>query len=315
MKNQNFTFKDIESFLPQDSEIVGSPIFVSFNKVASFDNIDSDSLDWINSTRSEKEEILKKTLANVVICDKGVVILPEIERSKCIIKVNNPKLIFSRIVNGLFRKEIKAEIHPTAFINQNAKIGNNVSIGPFTYIGDSEIGQGTIIGSNCSIKDNVIIGQNVYIDSNTVIGSEGFGYIKNEDNVFEKFPHISGVIIKDNVEIGSNTSIDRGALKPTVIEEGVKIDNLVHIAHNVSVGRNSAIIANAMIAGSTRIGENCWIAPSSSILEHLVIGNNVTVGVGAVVTKNIPDFEVWTGSPARPLKDFVKIQQKMKEAL
>jgi UDP-3-O-[3-hydroxymyristoyl] glucosamine N-acyltransferase len=315
MKIKNFTFKDIESFLPKNTEIVGNTDLIKFNQVSSVDNISSDSLDWINSTRLGKEEILMKTPAKVVICDKGVVISSEIESLKCVIKVDNPKLTFSRVVNGLFRKEQKVEIHPSAFISSSAKIGNNVSIGPFTFIGDCEIGDGTTIGSNCSIKDSVLIGQNVYIDSNTVIGSEGFGYIKNEENVFEKFPHISGVIIKDNVEIGSNTSIDRGALKPTIIEEGVKIDNLVHIAHNVFIGRNSAIIANAMIAGSTRIGENCWIAPSSSILEHLVIGNNVTVGVGAVVTKNIPDNEVWTGSPARPLKDFVKIQQKMKEAL
>lgn len=315
MKNKYFKFEDLNDFLPKGYQVLGDTNLVLFNNVSSVENVDTNSLDWINENKAQKEDILRNTPAKVIICGMDVEVPIEVLISKCVIKVNDPKLIFSRIVHGLFSKKSTPEIHPTAFISNSAIIGNNVSIGPFSYIGNCTIGDNSIIGSNCSIKDEVKIGKNVFVDSGTVIGSEGFGYIKNEFDEFEKFPHISGVIIEDNVEIGSNSSIDRGALKPTVISSGVKIDNLVHIAHNVFIGKNSAVIANSMIAGSTIIGENCWIAPSSSILEHLKIGNNVTVGVGAVVTKNIPDNEVWTGSPARPIKDFVKIQQLLKGAL
>lgn len=136
--------------------------------------------------------------------------------------------------------------------------------------------------------------------------------MRNEKGELEKFPHLAGVIIEDNVDIGSNTSIDRGALSDTIIRQGAKIDNLVHIAHNVIVGRHSTIIANAMIAGSTKIGDFSWVAPSASVLQQLTIGTRVTIGVGSVVTKNVPDEETWTGVPARPLKEFVAIQNKLK---
>ena len=315
MINKIFNFENIKMYLPKNAIILGNISLVNFSKVGSTENIDEDTLDWINSSAKNKAELLKNSKAKTIICDRSITVPKNTTNDKCIIQVDEPKLVFSRLVNALFVKNIDRGIHKTAYLSDRAKIGENVTIGAFSYIGDAKIGDNTIISDNCSIKDGVEIGMNVYIDSNTVIGSEGFGYIKNELGQFEKFPHVYGVIIEDEVEIGANTTIDRGSLKPTVIGYGVKIDNLVHIAHNVHIGKNSAIIANAMIAGSTKIGENCWIAPSSSILEHINIGNNVTVGVGAIVTKDIPDNEVWTGSPARPIKDFVKIQKKLKEVL
>src|SRR5690606_230154 len=124
--------------------------------------------------------------------------------------------------------------------------------------------------------------RNVTINAGTVIGAEGFGYQRNENGEFEKFPHIGGVIINDNVDVGSNTSIDRGALGNTIIGEGAKIDNLVHIAHNVKVGKHAAVIAHAMIGGSSVIGDYSWVAPNSAIRDQISIGNRVTVGLGAV---------------------------------
>lgn len=315
MNNVKFSFKDIKKILPANAEVIGDKKLVEFANVASIENVDENSLDWINSSNKNKKEFIQKTKARVVICDKSIEFTTEEFSNKCIIRVDDPKLVFARIVNGLFVERDMSGIHETAFVSEKAKIGENVTIGAFTVLSECEIGDNTIICDNCSIKNGVKIGKNVFIDSNTVIGSEGFGYVRNETGHFEKFPHISSVIIKDDVEIGANTTIDRGSLKPTIIEKGVKIDNLVHIAHNVHIRSHSAIIANAMIAGSTEIGKKCWIAPSSSILEHLKIGDNVTIGVGAVVTKDVPDGEVWTGSPARPLKDFVKIQKKLKKDL
>jgi UDP-3-O-[3-hydroxymyristoyl] glucosamine N-acyltransferase len=151
------------------------------------------------------------------------------------------------------------------------------------------------------------------IHAGSVIGADGFGYSRNDDGELEKFPHIGSVVIEDRVEIGSNTSVDRGTLSNTVIREGAKIDNFVHVAHNVVIGKHAAVIAHAMIGGSTEIGDYGWIAPSAALMNGLHIGKGATVGLGAVVTKNIPDNETWAGVPAMPLKEFVAIQKKMKE--
>jgi len=140
------------------------------------------------------------------------------------------------------------------------------------------------------------------IHAGAVIGSDGFGYTRNEEGLVEKFPHMGGVVIEDDVEIGANTCIDRGALGNTFIGRSVKIDNLVHIAHNVVIEENSFIIANAMIAGSVQIGKNAWIAPSASVLQQLKIGDNALVGVGSVIRENVPANETWAGVPARKIE-------------
>ena len=128
---------------------------------------------------------------------------------------------------------------------------------------------------------------------------------------FEKFPHIGGVVIEDDVEIGANACIDKGTLGDTIIRKGSKLDNFVHIAHNVTIGQHTAVIAHAMIGGSTVIGNYSWIAPSVVIRDGLNIGNNVLVGLGAVVTKNIPDNETWAGIPAMHLDKFLNIKKKI----
>jgi UDP-3-O-[3-hydroxymyristoyl] glucosamine N-acyltransferase len=231
---------------------------------------------------------------------------------KAILVVENPKLIFLRIINELFVAKYKAGIHPSAVIHSEAELDSSVYIGPHCIIGKCRIGAGTVIHGNCFIYDNTTIGKNVVINANTVIGSEGFGYSRNKRGEFEHFPHIGGVILEDNVDIGSNTSIDRGALGNIIIREGAKIDNLVHIAHNVVIGKHVAVIANAMIGGSVAIDDFSWIAPSVSLMNQISIGKNATAGLGAVVTKSIPDNETWAGIPARPLSEFVSIQKKLK---
>jgi UDP-3-O-[3-hydroxymyristoyl] glucosamine N-acyltransferase len=144
----------------------------------------------------------------------------------------------------------------------------------------------------------------VIIHAGTVIGADGFGYERNEDGTFEKFPHLGGVVIEDDVEIGANACIDRGTLAPTRIREGAKIDNLVHIAHNVDVGRHAAVIAHAMIGGGTRIGDYGWVAPCACLRDGIVIGTRSTVGLGAVVTKSIGDDATVMGAPARGASEY-----------
>jgi UDP-3-O-[3-hydroxymyristoyl] glucosamine N-acyltransferase len=130
-------------------------------------------------------------------------------------------------------------------------------------------------------------------------GPDGFGYERKEDGTLVKFSHFGKVIINDNVDIGSNTCIDRGTINDTIIGEGSKVDNLVHIGHNVRIGKNCVIIAQSMIGGSTVIDDNVWISPSSVIRDGLRIGRHALIGMGSVVTKNIPANEIWIGTPAK----------------
>ena len=151
-------------------------------------------------------------------------------------------------------------------------------------------------------EPKIIKGNNVKIGENVVIGGEGFGY-EFDGTKLIKFPHYGGVIIESDVDIGNNTCIDRGSLGNTIIRKGTKIDNLVHIAHNVDIGENCLIVANVGIGGSVKIGDNCYIGFGSTIKNGVKIGNNVIVGMGAVVLADIPDNEIWVGNPAKKLRD------------
>ena len=268
-------------------------------------------MDWVNPLKKKKLEYILKSKAKIIICDDSIEIDENVVQNKCIIQVKNPKYNVLKILSKFFVEEIKYQINPSAIIHPEAKIAQNCSIGAFTYIGNCEVKEGTIIEGNCYIYDNVIIGKNVIIKAGVIIGGGGFGYVRNNEGYFEKFPQIGGVIIEDNVEIGSNSCIDRGALGNTIIGEGTKIDNLVQIAHNVKVGKHTAITANTTIAGSTVIGDHNWVAPSATLLDQISIGKNVTVGIGSVVTKNIPDNETWIGSPAMTFHDYLVLKRKL----
>jgi UDP-3-O-[3-hydroxymyristoyl] glucosamine N-acyltransferase len=148
----------------------------------------------------------------------------------------------------------------------------------------------------------IIIGENSEICKTVKLGNNGFGYEPDENGDLVFFPHFGNVIIGDNVRIGSYSCIDRGNMHNTIIGNNVKIDNLVHIAHNVQIDKNSLIVAGVVVCGSVKIGSNCFIGANSTIREGLTIGNNVVVGMGSVVTKNIPDNEIWAGNPAKFLK-------------
>jgi len=310
---RNISVEEILPLLDSEDKVLGNKSFY-FNNIKPTDSVNEESLDWINPLIKNKIEYILKSKAKIIICDPSVVISEDMARNKCIIVVKNTKLTFLRIANNFFVKKPEYEIHPSAIIHPEAKIPKNCHIGPLTYIGKSEIGEGAIIQGRCYIYDNVIIGKNVKIKVGAVIGGDGFGYQKNSEGSFEKFPQIGGVIIKDNVEIGSNTCIDRGALGNTIIEEGTKIDNLVQISHNVKIGKHCAITANVVIAGSSTIGDYTWIAPSSTIRDQINVGKSVMIGMGSTVTKNVPDTETWLGFPAMPLFNNVRILRKLNKS-
>lgn len=221
-----------------------------------------------------------------------------------LIKVENPRQAFA-IVLREFAEMDKEDvlIHATAIIHPGAQVGVNFNCGPNVVIEkDVIIGNDVSIGANTIVKKRTSISNNVTIGSNCTIGGVGFGYEKNESGEYEVLPHLGGVKIDQHVEIGNNTCVDRAVLGYTRLRSNVKVDNLVHIAHGCDIGKNSLIIANAMVAGSVIIGENTWVAPSSSILNQLQIGSNVTVGMAAVVLKSVEDGDVVVGAPARSIK-------------
>jgi UDP-3-O-[3-hydroxymyristoyl] glucosamine N-acyltransferase len=195
-----------------------------------------------------------------------------------------------------------------AYIGSGAKIGSNVKIYPHAFIGnDVIIGNNSVIHSGVKIYAGMIIGNNCIIHAGTVIGSDGFGFAPNQGEAFKKVPQIGNVIIEDEVEIGANTCIDRATLGSTLIKKGVKLDNLIQIAHNVEIGENTVIAGQSAIAGSTKLGKNIMIAGQVGIIGHLKIADDVKIagqsGVGHSVAK---EGEVLQGSPAFGIMDYQK---------
>ena len=194
------------------------------------------------------------------------------------------------------------------YIGKNSVIGDNVKILPHTYIGDYvNIGQDSILHPGIKIYNNCRIGQDCLIHAGVVIGSDGFGFAPQTNNNYQKVPQIGNVIIEDHVEIGSNTCIDRATLGSTIIRKGVKLDNLIQIAHNCEIGENTVIAAQVGISGSTKIGKNCMIGGQAGFVGHLKIADNVKVAAQSGITSSIKKpGQVIQGAPAF---DFGKYQK------
>jgi UDP-3-O-[3-hydroxymyristoyl] glucosamine N-acyltransferase len=228
----------------------------------------------------------------------------QIPKGLNLLVVENPRKVFASILNQFFtQKPIFGKISESATIDlsviynsSRVIIGSNVVIEENCSLGDF-----CFIDHNTVIKAGTVIAENVKIGCNCTIGGVGFGYEPNDLGVYEMIPHIGNVVINSHVEIGNNVCIDRAVMGATILHEHVKVDNLVHIAHGVSIGKNSLVIANAMIAGSVQIGENSWIAPSASIKQKVTIGNNALVGLGSVVLKDVEDQSIVAGVPAKKI--------------
>jgi UDP-3-O-[3-hydroxymyristoyl] glucosamine N-acyltransferase len=291
---------DIEAIIAliKPKEVIGNSIsHISTAIQLDTRNERTDVLIWVSPQNSSKLTDLKQ---GVLICNQ--IEKRDIQPNCTYLVCDNPRLAFQKAVLHFFTPKREIGIAKSAFIAETAQLGESIFIGQNVVIEDNcEIGNNTSIGHNTVIKKGTIIGSEVIIGSNTVIGGVGFGYEKDETGVYVFIPHIGNVVIKDKVEIGNNTCIDRAVLGSTMIENNVKIDNLVHIAHGVFIDENALIIANAMVAGSVKIGKNAWIAPSASILNQKTIGRNATVGLGAIVVKDVADNIVVVGNPARDI--------------
>jgi len=233
--------------------------------------------------------------ASVVICpDDGAIDLLAIP-DKTLILVANPRISFIRVMRAFFTDSKAGGIHPSAVIDQGASVHRSVHVGPQTYVGPAEIGEGTVIEGNAHIYPNSRIGRDVIIYAGAVIGSHGENYHRNEKGELELFPHIGGVVLEDGVEVGANTCIDRGTLTDTVIGEGTKIDNQVHIAHTVKIGKRCLILAGAIIAGNVVIGDDVWIGPGVVVSNSLNIGDKAVLTIGSTVGTDVDPGETVTG--------------------
>ncbi len=250
----------------------------------------------------------------------AVIVSLKVEKfNKPIIRAKNPRLAFAQLLELFAPQKFRfVGIHTTAVIGRDVKIGKRVTVGPYSVVEDGValgddvylspfvyLGQGVSIEKRSFFHPRVTIlcetsiGEGVIIHSGAVIGSDGFGFVKKEDGSYHKIPQIGRVIIEDEVEIGANVAIDRATVGETRIGKGTKIDNLVHIAHNVKVGENVVMVALVGISGSSSIGDRAVLAGQSGVTEHVNIGPGVMVAAKAGVTKDIPANLFVSGFPAR----------------
>jgi UDP-3-O-[3-hydroxymyristoyl] glucosamine N-acyltransferase len=265
-----------------------------------------------------------ETRAGAIVLEKTVDLPADINQ----IRVDNAYYRFLQIFLLFNPPEeiIQPGIHPSALIGEDTKIGDSVAIGPNVVIGKNcKIGDHAKILANCVIMDNVSIGENcllyplvsirescrignrVIIHNGAVVGSDGFGFAPFE-GIFHKIPQVGLVIVEDDVEIGANCTIDRATMDATIIRRGAKLDNLIHIAHNVEIGESTVIAAQTGISGSTKIGHHVMIGGQVGTVGHIQIGDYVQIGAQSGVAKSIPDKEIYFGYPARPIMRTKRIE-------
>ncbi len=260
--------------------------------------------------------------AGCVIVGEGC---EEVAGAESFIAVRNPKLAFARVAARLHPpKRREPEIHPSAVIAPDAKIGEGVFIGAFCTVGErssigsgtqlragAKVGDGVAIGNDCVVHPNVFVedgstlGDRVILHAGVVVGADGFGYVRDEEGEYQKFPQIGTVVIESDVEVGPNTCIDRGALGETRIGAGTKIDNLVQVGHNVQIGKRCVIAAQTGISGSVTIEDDCVIGGQVGFGDHVRVQSGAVIGSQAgVLPGKIVRPGVWWGTPIQPLDEY-----------
>lgn len=304
MIRKKIPLEDILVFLGDEVlSVKGSCKNVHIDNIPDANHVTETSLDWINASKSNKQEIAEHSPARVLLVDEAVVYNDAISnQGKVLITVENPKRSLMRIIKNFFTKTFSPGIDKTACIDPDAVIGKNVHIGPYCHIGKCVIGDNNVIHGGVHIYDRTTIGDNNVIHSGAVICVDGLGCIRRPDGHLEEFPQIGGVVIGDNCYIGANTHIASGSLSDTIIGNGCKINGLCFIGSNDVLYDNVWITGSTMLAGSVEVGPHTTIFSRVVVREWCKIGSRCTVGMGSVVTKNIPDGETWVGAPAHKME-------------
>lgn len=306
-----------------NGEIVGNPD-ISVSGLSKIEEGKEGTLSFL--ANAKYEEHIYTTGASICIVNSSFEPIKSLPETLTLVKVEDAYACFAKLLefyDQMRKKQPKIEdysyISATAtvgeglylgafgYIGDGAKIGNNVVIYPHVYVGENVvIGDNSILHPGVAVYVDCIVGQNCILHAGVKIGSDGFGFAPNEAGEYQKVPQIGNVILEDNVEIGSNSTIDRATLGSTIIRKGVKLDNLVHIAHNVEIGKNTALAAQVGVAGSAKIGENVQIGGQAGISGHLHIANGTQIVAQSGIPSTVKKAQVLMGSPGIPLEDYKK---------
>ena len=304
---------------------------VAVNQLSKIEDAQKGSLSFFANDRYE--QYLYTSNASIIIVNNDFIPAQPVQAT--LIRVKNAYSAFS-VLLGKYDEMIKSDrigIEEYSFIHPNAKLGKDIYVGAFCYIGPNvKIGDGSKIYPNTYLADNVTIGQNVtlyagvkvyfncevgdrsIIHSGAIIGADGFGFVPDGTGTYRKVSQIGNVIIEEDVEIGSNTTVDRATMGSTIIRKGVKLDNLIQIAHNVEIGANTVIAAQTGVSGSTKIGENCIIGGQVGIVGHITIANGTNIGAKSGVNNSIKEENMsWNGVPLSTYRESLKVQVIMKK--
>ena len=313
-----FTAQQIADFL--GGEIQGNPSI----KVSDFSKIEEGKPGTLSFLSNPKySQFIYDSQASIILVNKDF--LPEREVQSTLILVDDAYQSLAKLLTMVDQtKPKKTGISPLAYISASATIGENAYIAPFVYVGDNvtigknvslhphscveegaKLGENVTLFSGVKIYYNCVIGNNCTLHSGSVIGSDGFGFAPSEDGSYKKIPQMGNVVLEDNIEIGANSVVDRATLGSTIIRQGVKIDNLVQIAHNVEVGMNTVIAAQTGISGSTKLGKQCILGGQVGIAGHLHIADGTSFGAQTGVPNNIKvPNHAFQGYPAIPVMTF-----------
>jgi UDP-3-O-[3-hydroxymyristoyl] glucosamine N-acyltransferase len=274
-------------------ELQGDPA-LEIHTLAPLESADAHALSFLSNPKYQQQ--LATTKAGCVIVAPAQREAAQV-RGACIV-VDNPYLYFARVTQLWQRsrqRQAGPRVHPSAVIDPSAQVDPTAQIGPLCVVErGAKIGAGTVLKSRVTVSEDCVIGARCILHPGVVIGADGFGFAKDGER-WEKIEQLGTVRIGDDVEIGANTCIDRGALSDTVIDDGVKLDNLIQIGHNVRVGRNTAMAGCVGVAGSATIGANCTIGGSAGVLGHLTIADNVHVSSFSLVTRSLTRPGHYTG--------------------
>ena len=300
MKDKKVLVNEIVSYIGKDILSVWGHIeSVCIYNIPDASSVSEESLDWINSNKTNKQEIAENSKAKVLIVDRDVVYTDKLKnQGKTLLVVKQPRSAVAKIAEHFYLDKPASGIHPSAIIDEEAVVDPTAHIGAGCVIGKATIGANTIIMPNVVVYDDVTIGDNCLIQAGAIIGTDGLGCTRDEEGRLIKFPHLGGIRIGDNVEIGANCQIAKGTFSDTIIEDGCKMNGLCFIAHNSHLEENVWITGDTMLCGSVHVEKNATIFSNVIVREQVTLGEGSIIGMGSVVTKHVPAHETWLGCPA-----------------